>query len=489
MATLLQYLQNPLVYRKLPIPILTLSGIGIITYCINSNKQVLRPYFTSFIDQIMNIHQPLINTNNDLKDSNDSKDSKDLKSLIITNQCQYYDEVLRYIYVMYGENIDNFNYSSEKIYHFNEWRYRRKEKPVDLKMMRPIECNIDVTYNDETMNIKVEFMKDKNGDLIKLLEIQECLSEEKILHYITLESKRKDLLTDFVDEAKKYIDAEKKKIKTNNKETMCIYYYKKDYWALLSKSPKRPISTVYLKEGHKEELMECVNKFFSKDTRDIYLSFGIPYKSINLIHGPPGTGKTSIIKSVASELDCDLYVLPISKDMLDTNLVDAFSYISDNEEKERIIVIEDIDTLFDDTRKEGDNQNGITLQAFLNCLDGFTCVEGTMLFLTANKPEVLDYAMIRSCRIDYKLKLDYADEYQTKKMFITFLPDQEKKFKDFYKEIRHKEFTTAALQEFLFYNRDCDDILSIIDKFIDIVEKNDPKNYEILKEENKNFYS
>ena len=210
MATLLQYLQNPLVYRKLPIPILTLSGIGIITYCINSNKQVLRPYFTSFIDQIMNIHQPLINTNNDLKDSNDSKDSKDskdLKSLIITNQCQYYDEVLRYIYVMYGENIDNFNYSSEKIYHFNEWRYRRKEKPVDLKMMRPIECNIDVTYNDETMNIKIEFMKDKNGDLIKLLEIQECLSEEKILHYITLESKRKDLLTYFVDEAKKYISA------------------------------------------------------------------------------------------------------------------------------------------------------------------------------------------------------------------------------------------------------------------------------------------
>ena len=189
---------------------------------------------------------------------------------------------------------------------------------------------------------------------------------------------------------------------------------------------------------------------------------------------------------------CDfknVYVLPISKDMLDTNLVDAFSYISDNEEKERIIVIEDIDTLFDDTRKDDDTKNGITLQAFLNCLDGFTCVEGTMLFLTANKPEVLDYAMIRSCRIDYKLKLDYANEYQTKKMFNTFLPDQEDKFKDFYKAIRHKEFTTAMLQEFLFYNRDCDDILSIIDKFIEIVEKNDPKNYEILKDENKNFYS
>ena len=27
------------------------------------------------------------------------------------------------------------------------------------------------------------------------------------------------------------------------------------------------------------------------------------------------------------------------------------------------------------------------------------------------------------------------------------------------------------------------------DKFIDIIEKNDPKNYEVLKDENKNFYS
>ena len=174
--------------------------------------------------------------------------------------------------------------------------------------------------------------------------------------------------------------------------------------------------------------------------------------------------------------------------MLDTNLVDAFSYINDTEEKERIIVIEDIDTLFDD-RKKGDKENGITLQAFLNCLDGFTCVEGTMLFLTANKPEILDYAMIRSCRIDHKLKLDYANEYQTKLMFNIFLPDQIDKYNDFYKEIRHKEYTTAMLQEFLFYNRKSENILDEIYKFNQIIEKNYPKNFEILKDENKNFYS
>ena len=441
-------------YRNLSIPII-LSGIGYSTYVYYTRNKAIRD---------------------------------DKYSLIIPSNMDFFDEVLRYIYVKYPEEIKDFNYSVQKIYHFNEWRYRRKEKPVDLKIIRPTELNINVLFNDTPLSISVEILKKQNGDPIKLMESHDCQCEETILMKIKLQSADKDILSTFVDDAKEYVDLEEKNIKSASKETMCVYYYKKDYWALLSKSPKRPSSTIYLRKGQKEDLMKCVKKFFSKDTRDIYLSFGIPYKSVNLIHGPPGTGKTSIIKSVASDLDCDLYVLPITKDMLDTNLVDAFSYISDNEDKEKIIVIEDIDTLFDD-RKSGDKDNGITLQGFLNCLDGFTCIEGTMLFLTANKPEVLDYAMIRSCRIDHKLKLDYADKYQTEQMFITFLPNQESKFKDFYNEIKHKEYTTAMLQEFLFYNRDCEDILQLMDIFNEIIEKNDPKNFEILKEENKNFYS
>ena len=207
-----------------------------------------------------------------------------------------------------------------------------------------------------------------------------------------------------------------------------------------------------------------------------------------MIYGPPGTGKTSIIRSLASVLDCDLYVLPITKNMLDADFVGAFSHIGDNEDKERIIVIEDIDTLFDE-RKKGDQDNGITIQSFLNCLDGFTCIEGTMLFITANKPEVLDYAMMRSCRIDNKIELGYADKYQTEQMFNKFLPDQGDNFKEFYDTIKHKEYSTSALQELLFYNRDCDNILKLMDQFNDILEKNDPKNFEVIKDENKNFYS
>jgi hypothetical protein len=469
MATLVRMMINPNFYNKLPTPLATIASLGLLGYFIHTNKNILFRPLQNWIENIR-------------------LDEKEYK-LIMPNGHPFHEEVLQYIYYKYSDEINEFNYTSNKLAHHNEWKYRRKEKPMDIKIMKPNECKMTITYKDHPLSFDFKMLKDNNGDYMKLLSANGCTCSEDIICILELKSYDKELLTDFADEAKEWSDKQQKTLRACNKETMNVYYYKKDYWTLLSKSPKRSPSTVYLKEGQQEELMASVNKFFSKDTRDIYLSFGIPYKCVNLIHGPPGTGKTSIIKSVASALDCDLYILPISKDMLDTHLVDAFSYINDNEEKERIIVIEDIDTLFDETRKKGDNSNGITLQAFLNCLDGFTCVEGTMLFLTANKPEVLDYAMIRSCRIDYKMKLDYANEYQTKKMFKTFLPDQEDKFKDLYKGIKHKEYTTAMLQEFLFYNRDCENILDIIDKFNEIVEQNDPKNFEILKDVNKNFYS
>ncbi len=411
------------------------------------------------------------------------------QKIIMLNSWPFHDEVLKYLCEKYGDDINSFNYSVENIYHFNEWRFRRKEKPVKLKVNMPNECDIVIQYQDKPIHVKYSTVKDNNNVPYKLMSQHDCCSDEEIVNMLELRGESKELLMNFVDEASEWHKEQKKKVKSCNKETMNIYYYKKDYWTLLSKAPKRPLSTVYLKENMLDGIMKNVKKFFSDESRDIYLSFGIPYKSVQLVHGPPGTGKTSLIKSIASQLDCDLYILPISKDMLDTNLVDAFSYISDNEDKERIIVIEDIDTLFDGERKEGDDHNGITLQAFLNCLDGFTCVEGTMLFLTANRPEVLDFAMIRSCRIDNKIELDYADKYQTKKMFETFLPEQCEKFKDFYKEVSHKKFTTAMLQEFFFYNRECENILELLDDFIKIVDKNDPKNFEVVKEENKNFYS
>ena len=54
-----------------------------------------------------------------------------------------------------------------------------------------------------------------------------------------------------------------------------------------------------------------------------------------------------------------------------------------------------------------------SLNNILNCLDGFTCLDGTIMILTANSVNAFDDALIRSCRIDTKVEFTYADKYQT----------------------------------------------------------------------------
>jgi DNA polymerase III delta prime subunit len=414
-----------------------------------------------------------------------------LQTLSLYNYQEKFEDVSNYIYDKYQGQIQDFHYTEETIYSFTEWRNRRKEKPKKMRNLCPQQCSISVEHeykgNEYPIQIHMGLLKDDEGNGIKVMREGCHSSEEIFVTELTLRAESKDILVDFVDKGVKHMKDKKKECQDSGKDTMCIYYYRSEFWTLLSKTPKRSSDTIYLKKGVKDTMMNKVKDFFSEDTRDIYVKYGIPYKSVCLIHGPPGTGKTSLIKSISSELDCDLYVLPITKTMLDTNFIDAFTYINDTSDKNRIIVIEDIDTMFEE-RKVGDKDNGITMQGFLNCMDGFTCMEGTMLFLTANKPEVLDNAMIRSCRIDHKLELGYADKYQTQQMFEVFLPDQTDKFPEFYKFIEHKEYTTAMLQEFLFYNRAEPDILEVKEKINGIMDKNSTKYFEVVKEETHNCY-
>ena len=157
----------------------------------------------------------------------------------------------------------------------------------------------------------------------------------------------------------------------------------------------------------------------------------------------------------------------------------------EEEETKKIILIEDIDCMFEN-RKEGDTQrNKLTLQGLLNCMDGFTSLEGSLMFITANNPDSLDDALIRSCRVDLKIELGFADKYQTENMFNTFLPEQKDKFTEFYDDIKNKKYTTAMLQELLFFNRNCNNILDKLELFDDIIKKNDSKKIQKDKKVNK----
>eukprot|EP01052_Picozoa_sp_SAG31_P068425 SAG31_NODE_27233_length_429_cov_0.951515_2_plen_52_part_01 len=44
-----------------------------------------------------------------------------------------------------------------------------------------------------------------------------------------------------------------------------------------------------------------------------YADHGIPYRRIYLFHGPPGSGKFSLIMALAGCLECNVYVLNLAE--------------------------------------------------------------------------------------------------------------------------------------------------------------------------------
>jgi hypothetical protein len=411
-----------------------------------------------------------------------------MNNLIFYPYNNQYGILLEYIYDKYEDKITNLVYLSEFNGNKYNYRFRSFNDRKLVKSIVPHDCDISFTHTIDDkeieFNYKLELVMDKNSNPMKMFQsLGHEGGEDRISKKSILSSKNKKDLLKFNEIAKQYITDKHEIQKKSSNDTIRIYYYQKEYWNMLGKSPKRPIDTLYLKQGEKEKLISMIDDFFEPKTRDLYLSYGMPYKHVVMLYGIPGSGKTSTISAIASYFDSDIYTIPITKELTDYGLIDAFSDISDKEDKKRIIVLEDIDCIFDTTRKEGDEHNMVTLQSILNCLDGHMCAEGTLLFMTANNPEKMDYAMVRSCRIDYKLELGYADEYQTQNIFKTFLPSQGEKFRSFYKKIKHKQFTTAMLQEFLFYNRNCENILDHIPSFIEIVDKNKPSELKSDKKD------
>ena len=290
--------------------------------------------------------------------------------------------------------------------------------------------------------------------------------------YLYINRDHIDKLKDYLNAASKYyVDNILDTKKEQNKTTIYLW---DDYWETLEKRSTRDLSTIYL-GGKETKILDNIKDFLSADTKQLYNTLGIPYKHNILFHGYPGTGKSSLIFSLASELKMDIALLHFVAEMDDVNFMKAMRRIPDN----TILVLEDIDVLFESRKKNDDNKTGISFSGLLNSLDGICHVDNQVIFMTTNCKMVLDKALIRPGRIDMDVEFTYSTKVQIKQMFDKFLPNQSHRFNDFYKEIKNHKLTTAILQQYLFGNIKCDNILDTIDELKEICSNN---NYEYKKE-------
>jgi hypothetical protein len=239
--------------------------------------------------------------------------------------------------------------------------------------------------------------------------------------------------------------------------------HKNECWSECIFESSKTFSNLFFKG--KEDIIHKLDFFINN--KQWYYDMGIPYTLGIGLHGPPGTGKTSLIKCIANQLN--RHVINLSLKLIKTKkqLDDFFfenRYNNSNKKGsigfgEKIIVIEDIDCIGEIVLKRETKQNKITkasakkdfdinaltknssvkvgdvlktiadknnedslkiskllveeepitLDDILNLWDGLRETPGRVLIISSNCYGDLDPALIRPGRIDITLELGNPD--------------------------------------------------------------------------------
>jgi chaperone BCS1 len=207
------------------------------------------------------------------------------------------------------------------------------------------------------------------------------------------------------------------------KDDMGIYTIAGEDWKYLTSVKKRPLSSVILKKEIKDKILENLEYFYSNP--DWYTSRGLACKQTYILHGKPGTGKSSTIKAIASNFNKNICIIDLST-MSNKSFEKAMSTIPPNS----IVLIEDFDScsaVHDrETKAQSDNifdMEMLSLSKILNVLDGVISLNGTIIFLTTNHLEKVDPAVVRKGRVDYIYEIPYLEDIEIKEYIKLMYPD------------------------------------------------------------------
>lgn len=210
--------------------------------------------------------------------------------------------------------------------------------------------------------------------------------------------------------------------------------YGDESWETTILRPIRPLETIHFDEKVKAELVADIRNYLDPATRRFYTQRGIPYRRGYLLHGPAGTGKTSLSLGLAGLFGLELYLLHVPSVRTDTDLERLFTTLPPR----CFILLEDIDAAgikdrgnFDKDEQEGNEDEEdddedrshygprchISLSGLLNVLDGVASQEGRIVLMTSNFAERLDRALVRPGRIDRMIFLGNISQRSAELMY------------------------------------------------------------------------
>ncbi len=179
----------------------------------------------------------------------------------------------------------------------------------------------------------------------------------------------------------------------------------------------------------KEQIVEDLELFLSQE--EAYLRYRIPYKRGALFLGPPGNGKTHLIRALASHFRITCLYVKSFESQMGSQYSIAQAFERARQVGRCLFVFEDLDTLLTASNRT----------YFLNELDGFASNHGIITIATCNFAELLDPAITeRPSRFDRKYHFDLPIA-QDRTRFLTLFQQR------FEPEMRLDESELAKVSE------------------------------------------
>ncbi|GLT88104.1 hypothetical protein SLE2022_061430 [Rubroshorea leprosula] len=194
--------------------------------------------------------------------------------------------------------------------------------------------------------------------------------------------------------------------------------------------------TLAMEPERKEEIINNLNSFVRR--KDYFQKRGRAWKCGYLLHGPPGTGKSSLVAAIANHLRYNIYDLQLQSVQSDADLRRILTSTTNRS----ILLVEDIDCstkasrdrieIKDDQEEHGEDYQtcrlspsdpGLTLSGLLNFIDGLwsSCGDERVIIFTTNHKDKLDPALIRPGRMDYDVYMGYCSFAGFKQLAETYL--------------------------------------------------------------------
>jgi hypothetical protein len=146
---------------------------------------------------------------------------------------------------------------------------------------------------------------------------------------------------------------------------------------------------VVLPAGMTRDIQANVHAFFNSQER--YQRLGIPHRRGFVFAGPPGCGKTLMLKTLAYNTPAK-FITVLGKANIDDHEISTAFHLAEKYTP-AVVLLEDLDRIV--------HAKGISLSYFLNMLDGLKVLNGVLLIATCNEPDKLDPALIhRPSRFD-----------------------------------------------------------------------------------------